>query len=120
MPWRETCAMEQRAKFLDAVSNSKASFTAMCRLFGISRETGYKWSRRWRDERSVEEKSRRPAAHPATTPPALVKRILSQRKQFPLWGPVPIRKRLTDLWPHISWPAVSTIGAILKRNGLVK
>ncbi len=96
------------------------TFTALCQLFDISRQTGYKWLRRYRLERSVEEKSRRPKAHPATTPKKLVRMIVSQRKQFPLWGPVPIRKRLQDLWPKIEWPAVSTVGAILKRSGMVK
>lgn len=42
------------------------------------------------------------------------------RKQFPLWGPVPLRKRLQTLWPQINWPATSTIGDILNRHGLVK
>jgi hypothetical protein len=49
-----------------------------------------------------------------------VKKILSQRRQHPRWGPVPLRERLKTLWPHIDWPAVSTIGDILKRHGLVK
>jgi transposase InsO family protein len=42
------------------------------------------------------------------------------KRQFPLWGPVPLRKRLRTLWPAERWPAVSTIGAILKRHDLVK
>lgn len=120
MPWRETCAVDQRSDFIAEVKNGGASFTAVCRLFGISRQTGYKWWRRWKQEHSVEEKSRRPKSHPATTSRAIVKRILSQRRQFPLWGPVPLRKRLQTLWPHIDWPAASTIGDILKRHGLVK
>lgn len=120
MPWRETCQMDQRSKFLNEWANHSMPFTALCELFGISRQTGYKWVGRWRLSRSVEELSRRPKHHPAETPAKLVKLILSQRKQFPRWGPVPIRKRLTDLWPQHEWPAVSTIGAILKRHGVVK
>ena len=112
--------MDQRSKFISALHCNDASFTAICEVFGISRETGYKWKRRWKDERSVSEKSRRPKRHPGTTSMKLVKLILSQRKQFPRWGPVPIRKRLTTHWPHLDWPAVSTIGAILKRHGMVR
>jgi transposase InsO family protein len=112
--------MDQRSKFLSALSCSDTSFSAVCELFGISRQTGYKWQRRWQAERSVSEKSRRPKSHPDATPTKLVKLILSQRKQFPRWGPVPIWKRLTDLWPHYDWPAISTIGAILKRHGMVR
>src|SRR2546427_2792410 len=120
MPWRETCRMDQRRKFLAECAYRTMTFTALCDLFGIRTQTGYKWLARWKQDRSVEEMSRRPKTHPATTPPKLVRLILSQKKQFPLWGPVPIRKRLRDVWPKIRWPAASTIGAILKRHGFVK
>lgn len=112
--------MDQRSDFIGAVLSNRASFTAVCRLFGITRQTGYKWWSRWKHEHSLDEKSRRPKSHPATTPRQIVKRILSQRRQHPRWGPVPLRKRLQTLWPYIEWPAVSTIGDILKRHGLVK
>jgi transposase InsO family protein len=112
--------MDQRSKFLSEVNDTRATVTAVSRLFGITRQTGHKWIRRWKRERSLEEKSRRPKSHPDTTPPAIVKRIVSMKKKFPRWGPVPIRKRLQDLHPDIDWPAASTIGAILKRNGLVQ
>jgi len=120
MPWRNTCSKEQRDRLLSEWVSRDVSRAALCELFGISRQTGYKWVRRYRKERSVEEHSRRPKTNPNTTPARLVKLILSQRKQFPLWGPVPIRKRLQTHWPHYDWPAVSTIGAILKRHGMVK
>src|SRR4051812_3296034 len=110
MPWRETCRMDQRSEFIDLVRSKQMTFKAACEQFGITRQSGYKWWNRWKRDRSVDEESRRPHSHPATTRAALVKKIVSQRKQFPLWGPVPIRKRLQDLWPEIRWPAVSTIG----------
>lgn len=112
--------MEQRSKFISEVLNNRASMSAMCRVFGISRQTGHKWLRRYKDERSVEEKSRRPKTHPATTPRAMEKRIVIVRRQFPRWGPRKIWKRLRDQWPRTRWPSVSTIGAVLKRNGLVR
>jgi transposase InsO family protein len=113
--------VQQRSEFIvEWNSNKTLSFTALCALFKISRQTGYKWIRRWRDERSVEEKSRRPHKQPAATPRKLVTRILSQKRQHPLWGPVPIRARLKTLWPDEPWPAASTIGAILKRHRMVK
>ena len=112
--------MDQRWKFIAEVLDNKASMSAVCRVFGISRQTGHKWLRRYKEERSVEEKSRRPRSHPDTTPRALVKRILSMKRQFPRWGPMKLRKRLRDQWPETRWPAVSTIGAILKRHGMVR
>src|SRR2546427_6872592 len=119
MPWRETCRVDQRKKFIEFLQAHRTSMAAACRVFGISRQTGHKWKKRFREKRSLDERSRRPKSHPRTTPGRLVKLILSQRKQFPRWGPVPIRRRLQTVWPEIDWPAASTIGSILKRNGTV-
>ena len=112
--------MLQREQFLTEWKWNRVPRTALCAAFGISRQTGYKWARRYREDRSTEERSRRPRSHPRTTPTKLVTLILSQKRQFPRWGPVPIRQRLVTHWPHIKWPSASTIGAILKRHGLVK
>jgi putative transposase len=104
--------MSQREQFVSEWRWQQISRTALCAAFGISRQTGYKWAARFQGDRSVDERSRRPRSHPKTTPRKLVDRILSQKRQFPLWGPVPIRARLAELWPDTAWPAVSTIGAI--------
>jgi transposase InsO family protein len=112
--------MDQRREFLAECAYRTMTFAALCELYGITQQTGYKWVRRWREERSADEKSRRPHSHPATTPTRLVKLIVALKKRFPLWGPVPIRARLCEQWPRIQWPAASTIGQILKRNGLVR
>ena len=47
MPWKETCPMDQRLKFIAAVNDSDLSFAALCREFGISRKSGYKWVARY-------------------------------------------------------------------------
>jgi putative transposase len=112
--------MSQREQFLSEWNWKLVSRTALCAAFGISRQTGYKWARRYERDRTTEEESRRPRSHPRTTPSKLAKLIVSQKNQFPLWGPVPIRARLVKHWPHIVWPSASTIGSILKKHGLVK
>jgi transposase InsO family protein len=112
--------MKQREQFIsDWVSHSMTR-TALCALYGISRQSGYKWARRATEERSLKEHSRRPHHSPGATPRKLVQLILSQKRQFPLWGPVPLRKRLQTHWPQHRWPSASTIGAVLKRHGMVK
>jgi transposase InsO family protein len=114
--------MDQRRRFILEWRSDTMSRTSLCQLFGISRQTGYKWAARFKPSKgwsSLEEQSRRPKRSPNTTAAKLVKLILSQRKQFPKWGPIPIRKRLQTHWPQHKWPAASTIGAILKRHGMV-
>ena len=42
MPWKETCPMEERMKFVVYYLEQEYSMSALCRGFGISRKTGYK------------------------------------------------------------------------------
>jgi putative transposase len=124
MPWKDTCPMEQKLQFIIESRSGTLTMTALCALFGISRQTGYKWRSRFslrRGEASLEEHSRRPHRTPLETPKKLVDRILRCRHHHPTWGP---RKLLAYLrhhgLPSIRWPAASTIGDILKRHGLVR
>ena len=48
MPWKETCIMEQRVKFVIDYEESEESVSELCRWYGISRKTGHKWLARYR------------------------------------------------------------------------
>ena len=50
MPWRETCQMDERTQFIARVLKGEDEMTALCREYGISRKTGYKWVGRYRCE----------------------------------------------------------------------
>ena len=65
MPWRETCAMDQRVPFVIAACEAEAVVSRLCREFRISRETGYKWLRRYREVgfSRLEDRSRAPHRH---------------------------------------------------------
>ena len=43
MPWNETSAMDQRMHFIADYLEDYFSFSDLCRRYGISRPTGYKW-----------------------------------------------------------------------------
>lgn len=47
MSWARTDQMSERVKFVAAQLRCEDSFTDLCRDFGISRKTGYKWLRRY-------------------------------------------------------------------------
>src|SRR6266481_7402443 len=60
-----------------------------CRRFAISRQTFYRWKRRFdrHDLRTLEERSHRPrSVRQPTWAPALAERVLSLRQQYPRWG----------------------------------
>ena len=74
MPWMECSAMSQRLEFVRLASKDAANVAALCRGFGISRQTGYKWLARYRvgGEATVQDQSRRP--HHSPTPTAAASR----------------------------------------------
>ena len=54
MPWKEMKIVEQRVEFIRAVERDEHSFSTLCERFGISRKTGYKWLKPYRDFEDVE------------------------------------------------------------------
>lgn len=120
MGWTETCAVDERMRFVMAVEKREESVAAVCRRFGVSRKTGYKWLERY-DEAGVEgllDRSRAPLNHPQALSEAIAERCLGVRRAHPTWGPVKIRAWLARRAPRTRWPAVSTIGALFDREGL--
>ena len=113
--------MEERITMLRA--HDSGAFTAIeaAANYGVSRNTFYEWKRRRDsgDERWFEEKSRAPNSCPHATAAELIEDIVAERRRFPRFGPKKIRARLALARPDVAWPAVSTIGDILKREGLV-
>ena len=120
MGWMETCAMDQRMRFVMAVEEQEEAFAAVCRRFRVSRKSGYKWIERYRSEGVVGliERSRAPLNHPQAMAAAIAERCLAVRRVHPTWGPAKVRARLDRGAPEIAWPAASTIGELFDREGL--
>ena len=123
MPWKETRVEAERVKFIVACLDEESGWTMseVCRAFGISRKSGYKWLRRYRDAglEGLRERPRTPLHHPNATAAEVVRELIRVRQQHRLWGPRKLIALLKRAQPHIEWPAPSTAGAILKRQGLV-
>src|SRR5512147_329249 len=81
MPWRETCAMDERMRFVLSCEAGEESFSALCRGYGVSRRSGYKWLERYRAAGPVGlvDRSRAPHAHPNGTAEALCERVICIR-----------------------------------------
>jgi putative transposase len=50
MGWKETCAVDERMRFVMMVAQQEESFAGLCRRFGVSRKIGYKWWARYQTE----------------------------------------------------------------------
>lgn len=122
MPWRERSVVDERMKLIIAYQSGMQTVTELADEFGISRKTAYKILGRF-DEGGVVglvDRSRRPGNCPWATLEAVVKAVVACRRQHPRWGPKKLRRVLVKRHPTTAWPAVSTIGLILKRHGLTK
>ena len=124
MPWSVSDAMDQRIEFVEAHRSGLYSMTDLCRSFGISRQNGYKWLKRYREEghTGLRERSRAPKRSPQQTKPEIEALLLDAREGHPSWGPRKIRVWLIRRHPEIEGllPAASTIGELYRRHGLVK
>ena len=69
MPWNETSAMDQRMHFIADYLEDYFPFSELCRRYGISRPTGYKWVQRYVDTGAagLMAQSRRPVRCPHAT-----------------------------------------------------
>jgi transposase len=110
---------EQRVKFVVRAASGKERMATLCREFGVSRPTGYRWRRRFEQAGSVTavvERSRRPARSPAQTGAHDEERLVALRQEQG-WG----AKKLQVLLREEGTPlTVITINRILKRRGLVR
>jgi putative transposase len=120
MPWQEVCPVDEKMRFVSAVLAEEESMTELCERFGISRKTGYKLFRRYREEKAagLAERSRAPHVIPWAITKAQAQAIVGVRRAHPSWGPRKLRAKLLEWGPAQGWPAPSTIGELLRREGL--
>ncbi len=113
--------MSLKLKFIEQASAPGASISALCREFGVSRQTGHKWLRRYRDQGylGLVEQSRRPHSSPLVKGEEVVAAIVELRDRRPSWGPEKISRVLAKKF-GIDAPAKSTVARVLRRLGKVR
>ena len=118
MPFHEGSRMDARLEFVMLASVEGANIRGLCRRFGVSPTTGYKWLERWRldGKAGLQELSRRPHSSPSRSVAATEQAVLSVRAQHPAWGGRKITRRLKDLG-HEAVPAASTATASVPSSG---
>jgi len=122
MAWRVESVMDQRLCFIAACLRADEPMSSLCVRFEISRKTGYKWLSRYRDFGAAGLVHLSSARHtvPPAIDPAITGAVVALRKQRPTWGPRKLLARLSLDRPEYVWPASSTIGDFLHREGLSK
>jgi transposase InsO family protein len=122
MPWEVSGIVEKRKQFLADYESGEWTMTDLCRAYEITRPTGYAVLRRYRrdGEGGLEEQSRAPKRHPNQTAAAIEEQVLALRRKHPRWGPRTLKELLKRQDHRVAWPAASTIGEILDREGLTQ
>lgn len=118
MPFRKVSVMEQRREFVMFAMQDGANIRELCRRFGISAPTAYKWLERYRQAglAGLIERSRRPKASPVRTSAAIEAKVLEVRDgSNNAWGGRKIKK-LLEKQGEADIPAASTITEILRRH----
>ena len=113
--------MDERLRFIARVLEGE-KMAALCREFGISRVTGYKIYSRYKEcgLDALYDRSRRPYRQANKLPFQIERSIIGIKREHPTWGAPKIRDKLIQQLPMIKAPAVSTVHAVLDRNGLIK
>jgi transposase InsO family protein len=120
MAWKECDRVSRREEFVRLGTMEDTNIAELCRRFGISRKTGYKWLGRYRQdpEGSLQDRSHRPRRLHQPTEPQVEAQVLQVRQEHSAWGGRKIRRRLQDQGqPRV--PAASTITSILRRHGQI-
>ena len=121
MPWKESSVVEERTRFVLEHEDELYTMSELCRVYGISRASGYYWLRRYREGglEALQDLGRAPRRHPNQTPAVMEQAVLELRRAHMTWGPRKLKRVLERAQPERGWPAASTIGALLAREGLV-
>ena len=120
MPWKERTNMDEKKAFIKRLLSGEECMSHLCKEYGISRKTGYKFYDRyvgmgldgledWRF--GAENKLNR-------TSEIIEKVIVRLRKKHPSWGPKKLKAKLSIEENGVRIPAASTIGNILVRHGV--
>jgi putative transposase len=121
MPWKATCAMDERALLMADYVEGETTVAALAREYGVSRKTIYKWVERYAMSgvAGLADASRAPDHCPHRLSEAIEDGVIAVRTAHPTWGPKKILAWLKDRAGDRNWPSASTIGELLKSRGLV-
>lgn len=124
MSWKVVTAVDERMRFIEAVEHPDSpGVAALCREFGISRKTGYKWLGRYRQQGAtgLVDLSRAPHSHPNAVNDEIEQLIIEAREAHPSWGAKKLLPWLQAKHPlRQNWPCVATVSAVLERNQLIR
>lgn len=120
MSWKEMSVMSQRFEFVQLALLESSNISQLCKRYNISRNTGYRWMKRFKKggKEGLKNLSCCPHSSPNETPKAMIQAVRKIRKEHSAWGGRKIKARLEALGCK-NVPSASTLTAILHRENLI-
>jgi putative transposase len=112
--------MDQRLAFIAEWLRDEWTMTELAARYQIRRTTAYKGVDRYDADPAagLADRSRAPKAHGRAMADPMRDAILALRRGHPHWGPKKLRAILMERQPREAWPAASTMGDLLRREGV--
>jgi putative transposase len=117
MSFKKMSLLARRLRFVNLVLKARQSMSQLCRSFGFSRKSGYKWKARFESSgrSGLRDQSRCPNRSPKQISPEWLQRIRRLRRRHRSWGSRKLGARLRKEYPRHKTPCARTIAKWLKR-----
>ena len=113
MPWKNKGIMSLREEFIAKAQEKTTTTSHLCREYGISRKTAYKWLKRYSEEGilGLQDRDRRPSCMPLRIRDQFFDLVIGLRNKSPAWGAKKLRQvLLNEGYKNI--PSVSTFNRL--------
>lgn len=122
MPWKEADLVDIKYEFILKSFNKDKTFTELCREYGISTKSGYKWKQRFLEGGlpALEEISRRPTSNGNKIPEEVSVELIRIKNLHKKWGASKILQVYKNNHPGDYAPARSTVECLFIRAGFSK
>jgi transposase InsO family protein len=122
MAWKEANVMDLRTEFIQRAFRAEVPFAALCRSYGISTKTGYKWKQRFLADGlpGLADRSRRPHCSPAVIDEDVICELIRLKTKHDNVGPKKIRNLYLRAYPTRPLPSLSTVKRVLGKAGLTE
>lgn len=121
MGWENHKVEHQRLQLVMAYICKEASMTDLCKRYGVSRKTGYKWYNIFcqSGREGLKDKTRAPYEPYRLYTKDQIEIAIDLKLKYRKYGPKKILVKLNELYPRLSWPSPTRLYEIYKDHGLV-
>lgn len=121
MAWEKFNLIELRQQIIDSYMEGLSTMTSLCKEYGISRKTAYKWYQRFlkQGKEGLNDLSKAPHEPNFHYGKDQIDIAIDFKLRHRTWGPKKVLVKLQDLHPEFDWPSPTRLYQIFKEYHLV-